>query len=409
MVFEIPQKVEIIINILEKAGYEAYAVGGCVRDALLGRTPNDWDITTSAKPEQVKALFHRTVDTGIAHGTVTVLLEKEGFEVTTYRVDGEYEDGRHPKEVTFTACLEEDLKRRDFTINAMAYSAEEGLIDPFGGQKDLARGLVRAVGVPHQRFTEDALRILRFYRFAARFGFEIDPATGQAARELCAHLDCVSTERITEELTRLLAAPKPGTWMEPAVFAVVLPELFTPENAPRFEAARAIIDTLPEGLPEVSARLAALLLPLGEQGTRKALKQLRCSNALIEEVTTLVREAGLVPEEKTAARAIQARRLLGRLEPDTLRRLTALCAARTPERAEAFAALGAEAARLTEENACCRVGQLAVNGRDLMALGAKPGPGLRGQLEALLEAVITGQLPNERKALLAAVKIELDP
>ena len=154
MVFEIPQKVEIIINILEKAGYEAYAVGGCVRDALLGRTPNDWDITTSAKPEQVKALFHRTVDTGIAHGTVTVLLEKEGFEVTTYRVDGEYEDGRHPKEVTFTACLEEDLKRRDFTINAMAYNEKEGLIDPFGGQADLQSGILRAVGVPRQRFTE---------------------------------------------------------------------------------------------------------------------------------------------------------------------------------------------------------------------------------------------------------------
>lgn len=197
--------------------------------------------------------------------------------------------------------------------------------------------------------------------------------------------------------------------MEPAVFAVVLPELFAPENAPRFEAARVIIDTLPEGLPEVSARLAALLLPLGEQGTRKALKQLRCSNALIEEVTTLVREAGLVPEEKTAARAIQARRLLGRLEPDPLRRLLALCAAHRPEQSAAFAALQTAAGRLQAENACCRVGQLAVNGRDLMALGAKPGPGLRGQLEALLEAVITGQLPNERKALLEAVKIELDP
>lgn len=163
--------------------------------------------------------------------------------------------------------------------------------------------------------------------------------------------------------------------MEPAVFAVVLPELFTPENAPRFEAARAIIDTLPEGLPEVSARLAALLLPLGEQGTRKALKQLRCSNALIEEVTTLVREAGLIPEEKTAARAIQARRLLGRLEPDPLRRLLALCAAHRPEQAAAFAALQTAAGRLQAENACCRVGQLAVNGRDLMALGRKARPG----------------------------------
>lgn len=407
----IPAAASRLLGALRRAGFEAYVVGGCVRDSLLGRTPGDWDICTSARPEQVRTVFsaYRQILTGEKHGTVAVIVGGTPYEITTYRVDGQYHDSRHPDAVQFVPQVQPDLARRDFTINAMAYSAEEGLIDPFGGQKDLARGLVRAVGVPHQRFTEDALRILRLYRFAARFGFEIDPATGQAARELCAHLDCVSTERITEELTRLLAAPKPGTWMEPAVFAVVLPELFTPENAPRFEAARAIIDTLPEGLPEVSARLAALLLPLGEQGTRKALKQLRCSNALIEEVTTLVREAGLVPEEKTAARAIQARRLLGRLEPDPLRRLLALCAAHRPEQAAAFAALQTAAGRLQAENACCRVGQLAVNGRDLMALGAKPGPGLRGQLEALLEAVITGQLPNERKALLAAVKIELDP
>ena len=377
-----------LLDALHGAGYAAYAVGGCVRDSLLGLTPHDWDLCTSALPRQVLDLFgaEQCIPTGLQHGTVTVKYGGKLYETTTFRTEGSYSDGRHPDSVAFVPDVKEDLARRDFTINAMAYSAEEGLIDPFGGQKDLARGLVRAVGVPHQRFTEDALRILRLYRFAARFGFEIDPATGQAARELCAHLDCVSTERITEELTRLLAAPKPGTWMEPAV-----------------------IDTLPEGLPEVSARLAALLLPLGEQGTRKALKQLRCSNALIEEVTTLVREAGLVPEEKTAARAIQARRLLGRLEPDTLRRLLALCAAHRPEQAAAFAALQTAAGRLQAENACCRVGQLAVNGRDLMALGAKPGPGLRGQLEALLEAVITGQLPNERKALLAAVKIELDP
>ena len=265
-----------LLDALHGAGYAAYAVGGCVRDSLLGLTPHDWDLCTSALPRQVLDRFgkEQCIPTGLQHGTVTVKYGGKLYETTTFRTEGSYSDGRHPDSVAFVPDVKEDLARRDFTINAMAYSAEEGLIDPFGGQKDLARGLVRAVGVPHQRFTEDALRILRLYRFAARFGFEIDPATGQAARELCAHLDCVSTERITEELTRLLAAPKPGTWMEPAVFAVVLPELFTPENAPWFEAARAIIDALPAGLPEVSARLAALLLPLGEQGTRKALKQL---------------------------------------------------------------------------------------------------------------------------------------
>ena len=400
-----------LLDTLHAAGYAAYAVGGCVRDSLLGRTAHDWDLCTSALPQQVMELFgtEQCIPTGLQHGTVTIKYGGQLYETTTFRTEGSYTDGRHPDEVRFVPDVREDLARRDFTINAMAYNAAEGLVDPFGGQKDLQNGLLRAVGEPQQRFTEDALRILRLYRFAARFGFALDAATARAARQLAPHLDCISAERIQEELAKLLAAPQPGAYLEPAVLAVVLPELFTPENAPRFEAARAIIDTLPEGLPEVSARLAALLLPLGEQGTRKALKQLRCSNALIEEVTTLVREAGLVPEEKTAARAIQARRLLGRLEPDTLRRLLALCAAHRPEQAAAFAALQTAAGRLQAENACCRVGQLAVNGRDLMALGLPPGPGLRGQLEALLEAVITGQLPNERQALLAAVKIELDP
>ena len=170
MILEIPKNAETILHILEKAGYEAYVVGGCVRDSILGRSPDDWDITTSAKPEQVKALFHRTVDTGLQHGTVTVLMEKEGYEVTTYRVDGEYEDGRHPKEVTFTASLKEDLKRRDFTINAMAYNPSSGLVDLFGGLEDIERKIIRCVGDPWQRFGEDALRILRAVRFACGTG-----------------------------------------------------------------------------------------------------------------------------------------------------------------------------------------------------------------------------------------------
>ena len=239
MVFEIPQKVEIIINILEKAGYEAYAVGGCVRDALLGRTPNDWDITTSAKPEQVKALFHRTVDTGIAHGTVTVLLEKEGFEVTTYRVDGEYEDGRHPKEVTFTACLEEDLKRRDFTINAMAYNPRKGLVDLFEGQKDLENKVIRCVGDPLERFTEDALRIMRAVRFSAQLGFSLEEETRKALSVLAPNLKHVSAERIQVELVKLLVSPHPDYLRiayEAGVTREFLPEfdrcMETPQNTP---------------------------------------------------------------------------------------------------------------------------------------------------------------------------------
>ena len=209
MILEIPKNAETILHILEKAGYEAYVVGGCVRDSILGRSPDDWDITTSAKPEQVKALFHRTVDTGLQHGTVTVLMEKEGYEVTTYRVDGEYEDGRHPKEVTFTASLKEDLKRRDFTINAMAYNPSSGLVDLFGGLEDIERKIIRCVGDPLERFTEDALRIMRAVRFSAQLGFTIEDETRKALGVLAPNLKHVSAERIQVELVKLLVSPHP--------------------------------------------------------------------------------------------------------------------------------------------------------------------------------------------------------
>ena len=180
----IPPGAARILRVLEDHGYEAFVVGGCVRDSLLGRNPNDWDITTSALPLQVKALFRRTIDTGLKHGTVTILMDGEPFEVTTYRVDGEYLDGRHPSEVTFTASLQEDLQRRDFTINAMAYSEKKGLQDLFGGLPDLETGLIRAVGDPAKRFGEDALRIMRAVRFAAQLGYEVEADTVQAMKEL---------------------------------------------------------------------------------------------------------------------------------------------------------------------------------------------------------------------------------
>ena len=205
---------------------------------------------------------------------------------------GAYSDGRHPDAVCFVPDVREDLARRDFTINAMAYSAEEGLIDPFGGRDDLAAHIVRAVGEPERRFEEDALRILRLYRFAARFGFAIDPATGAAARALGPHLDCVSAERIQEELLKLLAAPRPGSYLEPAVLAVVLPELEPEEQPERFAELCRTIDRIEPTAENVPARLAALLCPLGEAGARKALRKLKCSNALTDEVTALEREAG---------------------------------------------------------------------------------------------------------------------
>lgn len=387
-----------LLTRLHAAGHAAYAVGGCVRDSLLGQTPHDWDLCTSAPPEQVLELFGEAhcIPTGLQHGTVTVKHGGELYEITTFRTEGAYSDGRHPDHVAFVPDVKEDLARRDFTINAMAYNAEEGLIDPFGGQSDLAVGIVRAVGEPQRRFEEDALRILRLYRFAARFGFAIDPATGQAARALCRHLDCVSEERIAEELSRLLAAPAPGAYLEAEVLAVIFPEL----DAAELPESRRILDALEPGMEHVPVRLAALLCPLGEAGARAALKRLKCSNALTGTVATLVREAAAgMPG---AALTLTARRFLSRYDLATITDLTALCSARHPEQAEAFAALQQEAARLVETNACCRINQLAVNGRDLMDAGVRPGPGLRRVLDALLEQVLTGQLPNEKAALLAA-------
>ena len=423
---------------LHGAGYAAYAVGGCVRDSLLGRTPQDWDLCTSARPEQVLALFGegQCIPTGLQHGTVTIKYGGQLYETTTFRTEGAYTDGRHPDEVHFVPDVRQDLARRDFTINAMAYNDAEGLIDPFGGQQDLQQGILRAVGDPATRFEEDALRILRLYRFAARFGFAIDPPTGQAARALCAHLDCVSVERIEEELSKLLAAPAPAAYLDEKILKVIIPEL----SAPALQAAKPVVDACPAGTEDLPVRWAALLMSLGEDGTRKALKRLRCSNACIEQTAVLVRGMGgsggrfllghekghsialptacgsRVPPQRTVLgetsaapgqdaapdMAIRIRKLLGRYDLHTVQRLAALGAAMEPEQAADFAAQAELAAQLNADGVCCRVSQLAVNGRDLMAAGIPAGPGLRKALEALLDAVVRGQLPNERQCLLDA-------
>ena len=401
-----------LLHALHAAGYAAYAVGGCVRDSLLGLTPHDWDLCTSALPQQVMELFgaQRCIPTGLQHGTVTVKQSGALYEITTFRTEGAYTDGRHPDEVHFVPDVREDLARRDFTINAMTYNEKEGLIDPFGGQADLQSGILRAVGVPHQRFTEDALRILRLYRFAARFGFAIDPPTAQAAQELCAHLNCVSVERIEEELAKLLAAPAPAAYLDEKILGVVLPEL-SPEA---LAAAKPVVDACPAGAENLPIRLAALLYSLGEDGTRRTLRRLRCSNALIEEAAVLVREVvSGVPvafsSEKLPARPpvslnIYTRKLLGKYNLCTVQRIAALGTALQPERAADFAALSELAERLNADGVCCRVSQLAVNGRDLMAAGVPAGPGIRKVLEALLDGVIREEYPNERQALLAAVQ-----
>ena len=424
-----------LLNALHAAGYAAYAVGGCVRDSLLGRTAHDWDLCTSALPQQVMELFgtEQCIPTGLQHGTVTIKYGGQLYETTTFRTEGSYTDGRHPDEVQFVPDVREDLARRDFTINAMAYNEAEGLVDPFGGQADLQNGLLRAVGEPQQRFTEDALRILRLYRFAARFGFALDAATARAARQLAPHLDCISAERIQEELAKLLAAPQPGVYLEPAVLAVVLPEL-TPES---LTAAKPVVDACPAGEENLPVRWAALLGALGEADTRRVLKRLRCSNACIEETAVLVREtagesvcgsfsedrplgwdpaaagsragdgmARFVSEEKASAHPgdIHIRQLLGRYGLRTVERLCALCAALHPQNAPDCALAAQRARQLEADGVCCRVSQLAVNGRDLMAAGIPAGPALRRVLEALLDGVIRAEYPNEKPALLAAAQ-----
>ena len=403
-----------LLDTLHAAGYAAYAVGGCVRDSLLGRTAHDWDLCTSALPQQVMALFgaEQCIPTGLQHGTVTIKYGGQLYETTTFRTEGSYTDGRHPDAVQFVPDVREDLARRDFTINAMAYNEAEGLVDPFGGQKDLQNGLLRAVGEPQQRFTEDALRILRLYRFAARFGFALDAATARAARQLAPHLDCISAERIQEELAKLLAAPQPGAYLEPAVLAVVLPEL-TPAA---LDAAKPVVDACPAGEENLPVRWAALLSALGEADTRRVLKRLRCSNACIEETAILVRETAgegvcrSFSEEKASAHAperagdIHLRQLLGRYGLCTVERLCALCAALHPQAAPACALAAQRARQLEADGVCCRVSQLAVNGRDLMAAGIPAGPALRRVLEALLDGVIRAEYPNEKPALLAAAQ-----
>ena len=423
-----------LLDTLHRAGYAAYVVGGCVRDSLLGLTPHDWDLCTSALPQQVMELFgaQRCIPTGLQHGTVTVKQSGALYEITTFRTEGTYTDGRHPDEVHFVPDVREDLARRDFTINAMAYNEKEGLVDPFGGQANLQSGILRAVGVPRQRFTEDALRILRLYRFAARFGFAIDPPTAQAAQELCAHLDCVSVERIEEELAKLLSAPAPAAYLDKKILLVILPEL----SSEALAAAKPVVDACPAGAENLPIRLAALLYSLGEDGTRRTLRRLRCPNNRIEETAVLVREArgcdgsflfghdsghsiarpiafgNRVPPQRTVLREttvtpgfiIYARRLLGKYNLCTVQRIAALGTALQPERAADFAALSELAEQLDADGVCCRVSQLAVNGRDLMAAGVPAGPGIRKVLEALLDGVIREEYPNERQALLAAVQ-----
>ena len=432
----LPPYVENCISALEAQGFAAYAVGGCVRDALLGLTPHDYDLCTAATPEQIKAIFagHNLVLAGEKHGTVGVVTQGEVVEITTFRREGDYLDNRHPERVDFVTDVTQDLARRDFTVNAMAYSPSRGFADPFGGRQDLARKVLRAVGEPAQRFREDSLRILRGVRFAVRFGLETEEATGRAMEELAPLMDNLARERVMEELCKLLPAVQAEDLLRYApILCQVIPELaptvgFQQRNPHHiydvYTHTAHVVAAVP---PKLHLRWAALLHDVGKpetftvddrgnghfyghgaQSARMAdgiLRRLKASNDLRERVVTLVEQhmTRLQADKK------QLRRWLSRLGEEMLWDLLDLQAAdfggKGVEASEDQAEIRRLLAEILAEESCLGLKDLAVNGRDLMALGYV-GPEIGRMLQRLLERVLDEQIPNDRAALLAAAERE---
>ena len=399
---EMPVQVEEILGKLREHGYEAFAVGGCVRDAILGRIPGDWDITTSAHPEEVKQVFGHTIDTGLQHGTVTVMRDHIGYEITTYRIDGEYEDGRHPKEVVFTAELREDLRRRDFTINAMAYSHETGIVDIFGGTEDLAARRIRCVGDAGERFTEDALRILRAVRFSAQLGFSIEEMTWQALCELAPSLVHVSKERVQVELTKTLLSDRPEyIWKtEAAGLAPYISKTF-PEVFAAWKERKRISGAAAHLPAEKALRWAYFLAPAGEESCVRVLRELKMDNDTIDKAKILSRFAftRIEPEEVSVRRAMSA------MEDMVFDWLLLLQEVLMPERMDAVEMVRSLAKQIRERSDCIRLKTLAVTGKDLIQAGIQPGPALGKTLHLLFEKVLENPAWNEKDRLLTEVEV----
>ena len=399
---EMPVQVEEILGKLREHGYEAFAVGGCVRDAILGRIPGDWDITTSAHPEEVKQVFGHTIDTGLQHGTVTVMRDHIGYEITTYRIDGEYEDGRHPKEVVFTAELREDLRRRDFTINAMAYSHETGIVDIFGGTEDLAARRIRCVGDAGERFTEDALRILRAVRFSAQLGFSIEEMTWQALCELAPSLVHVSKERVQVELTKTLLSDRPEyIWKtEAAGLAPYISKTF-PEVFAAWKERKCISGAAAYLPAEKALRWAYFLAPAGEESCVRVLRELKMDNDTIDKAKILSRFAftQIEPEEVSVRRAMSA------MEDMVFDWLLLLQKVLMPERMDAVEMVRSLAKQIRERSDCIRLKTLAVTGKDLIQAGIQPGPALGKTLHLLFEKVLENPAWNEKDRLLTEVEV----
>ncbi len=441
MQIKIPEDVRYIIGVLENAGYEAYAVGGCIRDSLLGRTPKDWDITTSADPSTVKGLFRRTIDTGIKHGTVTIMLKSTGYEVTTYRIDGKYDDHRRPDSVEFTSELSEDLLRRDFTINAMAFNEKKGLVDLYGGEEDLANHIIRCVGDPYERFDEDALRIMRAVRFAAELNFEIEENTRKAAQKLAPFLKEISAERVENELTKLIMSDHPEKLIdacEMGITRMILPEfdemLKTPQNNPYhiFDVGRHTIEVI-KNIPKSKVlRYTALLHDVGkpackttdENGTdhfkghnaagekiaEKVLRRLKMDNDTIRDVKKLVywHDYGIKGDIKLTTFRKGLSKMGIEYFDDVILIKKADIAGQNPEFTEKSIAnlehLIEMKEQIVKENNCLKIADLQVNGKDLMELGIKQGPALGETLSLLLDRVLEQPELNSREKLLSMVR-----
>ena len=436
----LPENVKKIIKTLQKHGYEAYAVGGCVRDSVLGRTPQDWDITTSAMPQETKALFDKTFDTGIEHGTITVLLDHEGYEVTTYRIDGKYEDNRHPTEVTFTRSLKEDLLRRDFTINAMAYNDVDGLVDIFGGMKDLKKGVIRCVGNAEARFSEDALRILRGIRFAAQLGFEIDVEAKEAMQKLAPTLKKISAERIQVELVKTLVSDRPDMLRiayELGITRQFIPEfdllMETGQETPHhmYTVGEHTLHALKNVRPDRILRLTMLLHDMGkpeykivdetgqahfkkhaigsERIAKEILRRLKFDNETIRIVSRLV----LYHDYRMPAEPKNVRRAMNKIGEDIfeyymeVRRADVLAQSTylREQKLKNLDDIEALYAQIKEAKQCVSLKELAVSGSDLIAIGIKPGKEIGEILNYLLEIVIDNPELNEKEILLKKVTI----
>ncbi|MBR6401142.1 MAG: CCA tRNA nucleotidyltransferase [Firmicutes bacterium] len=404
-IINVPAPVRRILDILEKNGHEGYAVGGCVRDHLLGVEPKDWDITTNAKPEEIKKIFDakddiHTVDTGIQHGTVTVVIDHIGYEVTTYRIDGEYKDSRHPESVTFTDDITADLARRDFTMNAIAYNPNIGFVDPFFGREDIEKGIIRAVGNAGDRFDEDALRIMRAVRFSAQLGFEIEEETKKAVFEKAHLIKNISTERIREEFTKTLMTDAPDEIQEFKNTGIL--DIFIPGNTYDGEKYGRVLRLCPKRLP---VRLAVIMAHTDCEDINKTLKKMTYDNETSRMTAAIVQYAALPLEN-----GYDMRVLINKMGGDGAKlELYYRYAAAHPDigvpDAPKWVSLFELYDKIIKNGDCCTIKQLAINGGDLQALGVPKGQKIGEMLNAALDAVMHDPTLNTKEKLIKSLDL----